>query len=255
MIAPYLENILLPERREFVDRLKISSEDVGEIEQRIRMQVNVPEWFRKHRFTASLNNKFHGIKTEKGLKTLASNIAKKPTPSNYLQYKLNFGRYHEPIALQHYEKFMKAKQHHVQVENIGLVIDFENYVFGATPDGKIIDPSELLPYGIIEIKCSEEYKNNDPYDICFISKSFCLEIVNGKIYLKKSHSYYDQVQMQLALTTQSWCDFIFYTNKGMVIDRVRYNENHWVALQEKLLKFYFNFLLDEYFSAKSVPSV
>ena len=69
------------------------------------------------------------------------------------------------------------------------------------------------------------------------------------------HSYYDQVQMQLALTTQSWCDFIFYTNKGMVIDRIRYDESHWVALREKLLKFYFDFLLDEYILVESLSSV
>ena len=50
----------------------------------------------------------------------------------------------------------------------------------------------------------------------------------------KNHSYYDQVQMQLALTTACWCDIIRYTNKGMAIDRIRYAGNHWFALQEKL---------------------
>lgn len=256
VMATYLMSIL-PKKRKFVDSLKISKEDVHRIEQSTRMQVDVPEWFdlRKYRLTASLNNKICNIKTEKGLKKLASDIATKPTPSNYLMYKLNFGRYHEPIALQQYEKFMKMKQHYVQVENIGLVIDHKNYIFGATPDGKVVDPAEPTPYGIIEIKCSEEYKNNDPYDICYISKSSCLEIVDRKIYLKKSHSYYDQVQMQLALTTQSWCDFVLYTNKGMVIDRIRYNESHWFVLREKLLQFYFDFLLDEYILVDSQPSV
>ena len=43
MMVPYLENIL-PEKRKFVDSLKISKEDVNEIEQRTRMQVNVPQW-------------------------------------------------------------------------------------------------------------------------------------------------------------------------------------------------------------------
>ena len=51
--------------------------------------------------------------------------------------------------------------------------------------------------------------------------------------------------MQLALTTQSWCDFVLYTNKGIVIDRVRYNEQYWFKLRDKLLNFYFNFLLEE----------
>ena len=154
-MTPYLENISV-EKRQFVEDLRISRDDVDKIEQRTRMQVDEPEWFslRKHRLTASLNNKIYNVKTERGFKTLATNIATKPNPSKFLQYKLNFSRYHEPIALQQYEKFMKSKQHHIQVENIGLVIDYENYILGATPDGKVVDPTEISPYGIIEIKCS-----------------------------------------------------------------------------------------------------
>ena len=60
--------------------------------------------------------------------------------------------------------------------------------------------------------------------------------------------------MQLALTTQSWCDFVLYTNKGIVIDRVRYNEQYWFKLQDKLLNFYFNFLLDELYE-KNKPTL
>ena len=59
-------------------------------------------------------------------------------------------------------------------------------------------------------------------------------------------SYHDQIQMQLALTCQSFCDFIFYTNKGMVIDRVEFDESAWSKLSERVLKFYFNYLLDNF---------
>ena len=187
------------------------------------------------------------LKTEKGFKSLAKSLVTASVLNKFLQHKLDFGRYHEPIALNHYEKYMKSRQHHLQVENVGLVIDYANYVIGASPDRKIIDSSETFPHGIMEIKCSEEYKNNDPRDICFISKSSCLEIINDNIRLKRDHSYYDQVQMQLALTTQTWCEFILYTNKGIIIDRVKYDEEHWFELREKLLKFYFDFLLDEFF--------
>ena len=126
---------------------------------------------------------------------------------------------------------MKSKQHHIQVENIGLVIDFQNFILGTTPDGEVVHPTEISPYGTIEIKCSEEYKNNDQLDICYISMSSCLEIIDDNICLKKNHSCYNQVQMQLALPTQSWCEFILYTNKGVVNDIIRYDENHWFALQ------------------------
>ena len=253
VICSYIDSLLL-KKRDFIQRLMVSVEDVHKIEEGTRLQASEPEWFkmRKFRITASLNNQIHNVKTEKGLKTLATNIASKPRVVNdFLKNKLDFGRYHEPIALHHYEKYMKARNHHIQVENIGLVIDHDNFIFGATPDAKVVDISEPFPYGIVEIKCSEEYKNNDPYDICYISKTSCLEIRDGLLKLKETHSYYDQVQMQLGVTSQSWCDFVLYTKKGLVIDRVRYNPDHWLPLREKLTEFYFNFLLDEFISVDS----
>ena len=52
--------------------------------------------------------------------------------------------------------------------------------------------------------------------------------------------------MQLALMCQTFCDFVFYTNKGMVIDRVEFDESTWKKLSERVLKFYFNYLLDNF---------
>ena len=52
--------------------------------------------------------------------------------------------------------------------------------------------------------------------------------------------------MQLVLICQSFCDFIFYANKGMLIDRVEFDESAWNKLSEMVLKFYFNYLLDNF---------
>ena len=115
---------------------------------------------------------------------------------------------------------------------------------GATPDGKILDPNFSPCYGIAEIKCSEAYKDVDPKDVCFISIDSCLSLETpDKIILNRNHSYYDQIQMQLAISTRTWCDFIFYTSKGMVIDRVNFDEEHWDKLLIKVLNFYFEYML------------
>ena len=52
--------------------------------------------------------------------------------------------------------------------------------------------------------------------------------------------------MQLTLTCKTLCDFVFYTNKGMVIDQVEFDERVWNKLSERVLKFYFNYLLDNF---------
>ena len=166
-----------------------------------------------------------------------------------IQLKLSYGRYHEPIAIKHYESYAKLKGKKTVVEPCGLAIHSENVILGATTYGKVVFDGE---FDIIEFKCSEEYSNVDSKDICFIFKNFSLVFneVTKKIHINKNHTYYDQIQMQLDLTTQTWCDFVFYTSKGLIIDRVFYDEEeHWGKLQKSILDFYFHYMLGEIVTA------
>ena len=76
-----------------------------------------------------------------------------------------------------------------------------------------------------------------------------------KILVNKSHTYYDQIQMQLALTKQSWCDLIFYTSRGLIIHRLQFDETHWHKLQTKILNFYFEYMLDKLINFQSLWKV
>ena len=232
-----------------LQELKTHSEAAVSIEASTRNQADDPEWFsyRKSRFTASLCNKFgtYGPKTEKGLKTLAHNIVTGSKKiHNVAKMKMEYGRFYEPIAIQHYERYMRLSGFNIMVEQCGLVIDKVNYVLGATPDGKVCCDGS---FGILEVKCSEQYKDIDPKSICHISPNPCIVInkENGHIDINKNHSYYDQIQMQLAVTCRTWCDFVLYTSKGLVIDRVEFDEFYWESLQRNILEFYFKYMLPE----------
>ena len=93
-------------------------------------------------------------------------------------------------------------------------------MLAATPDGRVIDPEEKdNPFGILEVKCPEEYKDYDPADSAIVVKEFCLILDDQrKPRINCNHGYFDQVQLQIGLTEAPWCDFIVYTLKGMVID-------------------------------------
>lgn len=219
---------------------------LNQIETKTRDQAASREWFqiRKNRFTASLCNKIKSVKTDRGLKNLAQKHVFKTEKVNPIaQMKMDHGKFYEPIAISSYEKFLFSKGYSFVVEHCGLVIDQQNYVLGASPDGKVQVDGK---FGIIEVKCSEEYKNVDPKDICFMSESSCLKYdkINDKISLDREHSYYDQIQMQLGITCQTFCDFILYTTKGMVIDRINYDCKYWESLSDRILKFYFEHMLD-----------
>ena len=97
----------------------------------------------------------------------------------------------------------------------------------------------------MEIKCPEQFKDIDPKNICHISKNPSVVLDGGKLRINRDHSYYKQIQMQLALTTQTWCDFILYTSKGLIIDRVPFDKQYWSRLHAHVMGFYFDYMLDE----------
>ena len=73
--------------------------------------------------------------------------------------------------------------------------------------------------------------------------AFFMEIVDGKPKLKRQHNYYDQVQGQMAITGVHWCDFFCYTKRGMSIERIFYDENHWDIVCDKLCGYYLEHFL------------
>ena len=227
-IKTFIDNISDIRKLKLLESLKVDNRAVNSIENQTKEQAACPEWFKqkKHRFTASICNKLRSVKTNRGLSTLAHNNAfeRFNKKNNTLERKMDHGKFYEPIAISNYEKYFKSNGYDIKVEPCDLVIDEQNYVLGATTDGKV---SFNDSYGIFEVKYSEEYKNIDPKHVCFLSKNPCIKYCKNskKITICKTHSYYDQIQMQLALTCQTFCDFVFYTNKGMVIDRVEFDKS------------------------------
>ena len=249
----YVSDVTEQKELQVLEALKVNSEEVEKAEESTRDQASHANWYhlREKRFTASLNDKLRqrNPKTTRGFQSFAKSLVfgnEKQKKDKVLQVKLSHGRYHEPIALEKYTTYMRmVLSRNILIENCGFVIDKNNYVMGATPDAKITDTSATSLFGIAEVKCTEEYKDIDPKDICYISNEFCLsyDTDTGNTTLNRDHSYYDQVQMQIALSTQTWCDFILYASKGMVIDRIPFNSVHWEHLKCNILKFYFTYML------------
>ena len=98
---------------------------------------------------------------------------------------------------------------------------------GASPDGRVYDPSSDQPNGLLEVKCPYTKRAQTPQEACKDAKFYCT-IENGKLKLKHNHAYYHQVQLQLHVSNMfSWCDFRVYTTKGCLVTRISLDEN-WV---------------------------
>ena len=159
-----------------------------------------------------------------------------------------WGRHHEPIAVHKYISQMTTMNHlGVSVENCGFIILPEYGWLGASPDGIVRDPTSEQPCGIIEIKCPYSKREMTPQEAC-IDPSFYCKLVDSKVCLNTTHSYYHQVQLQLYVGADLyfWCDFCVYTCKGFSVQR-NSPDREW---QEKYIP-----ELESYFDQYIVPEL
>ena len=84
----------------------------------------------------------------------------------------------------------------LSVEDCGFIINPHKGWLGASPDGRVYDPSSDQPNGLLEVKCPYTKRAQTPQEACKDAEFYCT-IENGKLKLKHNHAYYHQVQLQL----------------------------------------------------------
>lgn len=202
---PKLPNIanlgILEDYRNLFDTVKISQQEALSLEKNTRDQSINTLWHeeRKKRITASNFGRVMLRKSAVTQKLIDSITLQKPFKSSSTSY----GLANETVVLNMYRK--KTKNH---VHECGLVINPEYPFIGATPDGKVCDNGDT---GILEIKCPYSIRDSSLSEVLDNHnqrKDFFLEIVEGKIQLKRIHPYWFQVQGQLLITGASFCDFV-----------------------------------------------
>ena len=98
-----------------------------------------------------------------------------------------------------------------KVVSSGLWINAKYLHLGASPDGLILDDSTINVKGIIEVKCLKIFRGRSIEQIIQqklpeLSRQ-CFKVVDNKILLKTSHSYYYQIQLQHLVTKAEYCNF------------------------------------------------
>ena len=107
-----------------------------------------------------------------------------------------------------------------KVVSSGLWINAKYLHLGASPDGLILDDSTINVKGIIEVKCLKIFRGRSIEQIIQqklpeLSRQ-CFKVVDNKILLKTSHSYYYQIQLQLLVTEAEYWDFVLYSDIGKI---------------------------------------
>lgn len=222
-------------QNKLLDELKVNMLDANKIEENTRDQHNCNAWTeqRRYRFTASNFGKVCRRKRNHE-KFCNDMLDAKPFRSASTDHGIKY----EAVAKQ-----MHIIGHPVKVERSRFFVSPKLFFLGCTPDGKVVDIScPEDQFGLVEIKCPSSKFGVTPAEACS-DPHFYLEIKDGKPKLKKDHIYYDQVQGQMALTGAKWCDFVVYTSRGLSIERIHFDEEHWKKQRAILQHTYFRYFL------------
>lgn len=120
-----------------------------------------------------------------------------PKPLLPLPLAIAWGIENEPMACKEYCKSMKANGHpNLTTSSCGFIIDQVKGWLGASPDTFVYDPSATKLYSIAEFKCPYSKRSETIINSCQ-DKNFCCEDIDGHPQLKRQHTYYHQVQLQL----------------------------------------------------------
>ena len=133
----------------------------------------------------------------------------------------------------------------LSVVSCGFHISQSHPYLGASLDGAVYDPSNLEQPEFLEIKCPYTARNVSPVEACTFPGFFCATVrkADGKesVVLQTSHSYYAQVQGQMAIGGRPWCDFVVYTTVGISVQRLHFDAEFWHnSLLPKLIELYDN---------------
>ena len=229
---------LSTEAEAFLQNLSVSNP--SEVESTTRGQSDNPAWFstRKNRLTRSnfgvICKCKKALSQEKCVRSTLLNqkdIAHLPA--------IQYGLSNESTAVGTYLEYMKYT-HPVTVLECGTVISPTMQWISSSPDRKVID-QEHGP-GLLEVKCPFSLRHLKPEDACKEPGFFC-ELVDGSPLLKRSHNYYYQVQGQLGVCGLTWCDFVVYFPKGLIIERIEFDEMFWKSMVTTLTDFYHKHVL------------
>lgn len=128
----------------------------------------------------------------------------------------------------------------------GLVVKPSEPHLGSSPDG--IARCTCCGKGVVEIKCP--YKYSDSLQGCTKDEQFCLD---KSFALKHSHTYYYQCQLHMFVCDVKYCDFVLWSKKEFIVQRILRNEELLKEALPKAQDFFISSVLPELLTRRHDP--
>ena len=237
---------------EYIERLRVTQEEAKIISEKTADQSadvdHMWEAQRRGRITAS--NFGDACKRKTNMSGLTKRII---YGKNKCTAAMRYGNENENRAREDYLSNLRSTSPNAVVKKTGLHIPHQHPWLGASPDGLVTDPSSNNPEGLLEIKCPFRAKDTTLVELCTekrhkSSNMFLKYQPSTKSFtLKRTHSYYFQVQGQMLVTGRSWCDFYVWTPRrdDRVRERIHLDRSFTDIIFKQLQKFYYTNMLPE----------
>ena len=145
-------------------------------------------------------------------------------------------------ALDSYKKIMASTHRDTELElDLGLVYHQQVRFIAGTPDATFV--CSCCGNRVVEIKCPFRAKDKKISDLI---SDHALELLDEAGQLKRSHSYYTQVQVYMALTGTDICDFVLWSpldKETPNIQRVNFDRDYWRDVEASDDYFFEHYLL------------
>lgn len=220
---------------------------VSHVEEATRGQSDNPRWFRQRegRITASLFGAAARYSKDKANNYIVRKVlgCSAKFTSKHTEHGVQF----EPVARQLYIEQELVDHRQGKCEESGLILCKFNPRYAASPDGLV--SCKCCGEGLLEIKCSSKYKNKTREDIANVRGYHFTPDDNGKPTLKRTSSWYDQVQAQMFICERDWCDFMLYTLNGPPSVQRVYKDDEWLETAvPRVNRFYDRYILPKLLS-------
>lgn len=207
-------------------KIKINEEQYTAIEKQTREQQKSREWFhqRAGRVTASIFKSVCKTNVEKPSISLIKKIYY-PQKFKFKTNETEWGISHEQNAIKSYQE-QSGLPHGLQCFRTGLIIDPQSPYFAATPDA--IVTCNCCGKGCLEVKCPDLLKSMSIFSFAKCSTTCLIFEDNEDIALDRQHSYFFQIQMQMAITKTQYSDFVVWSPKEFYLERIYFDHEFWM---------------------------
>ena len=132
-------------------------------------------------------------------------------------------------------EFIKEKHTDIRLSDCELFVDETLPYVGANPERMLL--CSCYEKVCVEIKCPCSITYTKP---CYSNLEY-LQLCDGKTVLKKSHKYYSQCILQMAVTGTIKNYFVVWNPHGMIIDEIYFDNEFWCLMKNKSQKYYEHF--------------